>query len=263
MPRTTINEVDKSRFSPAYTAAPMTILVPGTASFGPVATSEYPEVTSFAGEEFITDFYSKFGTAPAQYSNNDGTVYKTITGDFSFEYATNLITSGANVVFMRLNRGIKATAPISGAEEAADTEPTIEAKYSGSFGNNIACKFEKFKYTVSKGSTPEERTDLYLSIYISSHPFTKANIINKDGKAKDVIKKWSPIFFTRVSHYLDSKYYVDSNTNLEYITLDADDVAAIIDSIGENETVRIINLGGGYDFATADVNRETNEENII
>ena len=138
MPKTTINEVDNSRYAPSYTQAPMTVLVPGTASFGPIAALENSILVPFSGGESITDFYSKFGTSPARYVSPGTNALLGVTGDNSFEYASNLIRSGAKVLFVRLNQGSYASCPIG------DSGFDIQAKYTGRFGNNIACRFEKY-----------------------------------------------------------------------------------------------------------------------
>lgn len=244
MPKTTINEVDNSRYAPSYTQAPMTVLVPGTASFGPIAALENSILVPFSGGESITDFYSKFGTSPARYVSPGTNALLGVTGDNSFEYASNLIRSGAKVLFVRLNQGSYASCPIG------DSGFDIQAKYTGRFGNNIACRFEKYSRFDARDLN---KTDLYVSIYISSHEFSDSNVANAN-----TIAKWTPIFFTRVSSDPSSKYYVTSDTDLEYITLTPKLVDTIIAEIGENKEL-IVNLAGGLDFAKRQVTGDSIE----
>ena len=58
MPKVIINEVDQSRYIAPGNEAPVVILVPGTASFGPVFTKENPKVHTFVGANANTKLTS-------------------------------------------------------------------------------------------------------------------------------------------------------------------------------------------------------------
>ena len=128
MPKVTINEIDSSRYVAPSENVPMTVLVPGTASFGPTFNSENPKTSVFNGESDLPNFFNLYGFSPAI----DGNTGDTLSGDLSYEYATNLLRSGAQVLYYRLNEGEQATSDSHASEYA------IAAKYGGRLGNTLA-----------------------------------------------------------------------------------------------------------------------------
>lgn len=245
MPKTTINEIDNSRFVASNTTAPMVVVVPGTASFGPVVMETQMvetertfvftdvDIPIFYGGDSLTNFLLQYGTTAAKKYSENGKA-STLEGDYSFEYTTNLIRSGAAVMFMRLNEG--ETSKYSFSENESDTDaPEIQAKYSGSFGNRICCKFALL---------PNSETDAYVSIYISDFEFT-----SERQATLDMIKNWNEIFFTRVSTDPDSNYYVNQTLNLDYITFGPKELNTIIEELSSTDTgAKVYTLLGGKDF---------------
>lgn len=228
MPRININEIDSSRYVNPAESAPMTVLVPGTASFGPVFTSDNPEVFTFVGDDDLINFYNTFGINPAKYvdTNNTLKVPRTLSGDLSFEYVTNLLHSGATVQFYRLNSGKAATGG-SSANGAL-----ISAKYSGRFGNMLI---------VDVQSVDASKTDAIISVYRNT--FEATDILVPSNNVS-LIKKLPRLISTRVSIDESSQYYIDS-VDLKYIDITVENLTALVDT--GNATY---NLFGGLDYAS-------------
>lgn len=228
MPRININEIDSSRYVNPAESAPMTVLVPGTASFGPVFTSDNPEVFTFVGDDDLINFYNTFGINPAKYvdTNNTLKVPRTLSGDLSFEYVTNLLHSGATVQFYRLNSGKAATGG-SSANGAL-----ISAKYSGRFGNMLI---------VDVQSVDASKTDAIISVYRNT--FEATDILVPSNNVS-LIKKLPRLISTRVSIDESSQYYIDS-VDLKYIDITVENLTALIGT--GNATY---NLFGGLDYAS-------------
>lgn len=230
MPRININEIDSSRYVNPAESAPMTVLVPGTASFGPVFTSDNPEVFTFVGDDDLINFYNTFGVNPAKYVDTNK-VLRTLSGDLSFEYVTNLLHSGATVQFYRLNSGKAATGGSS------DNGALISAKYSGRFGNMLIVDVQSVKLTSSTTS----KTDAIISVYRNTF---EATDILVPSNSVDLIKKLPRLISTRVSIDENSKYYIDS-VDLKYIDITVENLTALIGT--GNATY---NLFGGLDYAS-------------
>lgn len=230
MPRININEIDSSRYVNPAESAPMTVLVPGTASFGPVFTSDNPEVFTFVGDDDLINFYNTFGVNPAKYVDTNK-VLRTLSGDLSFEYVTNLLHSGATVQFYRLNSGKAATGG-SSANNAL-----ISAKYGGRFGNLLIVDVQSVKLTSSTTS----KTDAIISVYRNT--FEATDILVPSNNV-DLIKKLPRLISTRVSIDENSQYYIDS-VDLKYIDITVENLTALIAT--GNATY---NLFGGLDYAS-------------
>lgn len=230
MPRININEIDSSRYVNPAESAPMTVLVPGTASFGPVFTSDNPEVFTFVGDDDLINFYNTFGVNPAKYVDTNK-VLRTLSGDLSFEYVTNLLHSGATVQFYRLNSGKAATGGSS------VNSALISAKYSGRFGNMLIVDVQSVKLTSSTTS----KTDAIISVYRNT--FEATDILVPSNNV-DLIKKLPRLISTRVSIDENSQYYIDS-VDLKYIDITVENLTALIGT--GNATY---NLFGGLDYAS-------------
>lgn len=230
MPRININEIDSSRYVNPAESAPMTVLVPGTASFGPVFTSDNPEVFTFVGDDDLINFYNTFGVNPAKYVDTNK-VLRTLSGDLSFEYVTNLLHSGATVQFYRLNSGKAATGGSS------VNNALISAKYSGRFGNMLIVDVQSVKLTSSTTS----KTDVIISVYRNT--FEATDILVPSNNI-DLIKKLPRLISTRVSIDENSQYYIDS-VDLKYIDITVENLTALIGT--GNATY---NLFGGLDYAS-------------
>ena len=230
MPRININEIDSSRYVNPAESAPMTVLVPGTASFGPVFTSDSPEVFTFVGDDDLINFYNTFGVNPAKYVDTNK-VLRTLSGDLSFEYVTNLLHSGATVQFYRLNSGKAATGGTSA------NNALISAKYSGRFGNMLVVDVQSVKLTSSTTS----KTDVIISVYRNTF---EASDILVPANNVDLIKKLPRLISTRVSTDENSQYYIDS-VDLKYVDITVENLTALVGT--GNATY---NLFGGLDYAS-------------
>lgn len=225
MPRININEIDSSRYVNPAESAPMTVLVPGTASFGPVFTSDNPEVFTFVGDDDLINFYNTFGVNPAKYVDTNK-VLRTLSGDLSFEYVTNLLHSGATVQFYRLNSGKAATGG-SSANNAL-----ISAKYGGRFGNMLIVDVQSVK---------NSKTDAIISVYRNT--FEATDILVPSNNVT-LIKKLPRLISTRVSTDESSQYFIDS-VDLKYVNITLDGLTALVGT--GNATY---NLFGGLDYAS-------------
>ncbi len=211
MPKVIINEIDQSRYVAPGQTAPMVVLVPGTASFGPVFTTENPQVITFAGKNDLNRFYKTFGFSPATVTTENGIV-KSLDGDLSFEYATNLINKGAVVKFYKVNEG----------KQASDTEEIISAKHSGKFGNYLVVN------VVNVGT--ESKPEFVVSVYRKTDS-TKNLSKESELAALELLENY------RVSSDPASDYY-ENLDKFEYVTFDASKLSD-----------GIFNLSGGLDFA--------------
>lgn len=154
MPQININEIDQSLYTRVTNNNLLKVFVPGIATFGPVYEGETGSAPSFTNKEA---FRKVFGyNLPEQ---------NPIKNDYSKLYAEQLLDNGAEVSFVRLNKGITATFDIGVPKTGADTIDNrlipasvrrgksdmiyqneykfctqitgIEAKYDGSFGNQL------------------------------------------------------------------------------------------------------------------------------
>lgn len=235
MPKVIINEVDQSRYIAPGNEAPVVILVPGTASFGPVFTSENPQVHTFVGSNDLSAFYNMFGLSAATHKN--GSAVTTLTGDVSFDYVTNLLNKGATVKFYRLNEGEYAkSAKLDDITIDGETvELKLSAKYTGKLGNYLIVNAKPVK---------DSTTDVVLSVYRMS----VSNESNKDTDEKILanLSKYNRIESYRVSKDINSTFY-DNINEFEYINVDVDIIEALI---GKDEA--IYRLTGGADFKDTD-----------
>lgn len=235
MPKVIINEVDQSRYIAPGNEAPVVILVPGTASFGPVFTKENPKVHTFVGANDLSAFYNMFGLSAATYKN--GTAVTTLTGDVSFDYVTNLLNKGATVKFYRLNEGEYAKS-VKLADITIDGESVelkLSAKYTGKLGNYLIVDAKPVK---------DSTTDVVLSVYRMS----VSNEVNTDSDDKILanLSKYNRIESYRVSNDINSPFY-DNINEFDFINVDVDIISALA---GKDEA--IYRLKDGTDFKDTD-----------
>lgn len=217
MPKITVNEIDNSRYVSPSESAPMTVLVPGTASFGPVFSAEYPAVSTFVGEDALVDFYNAYGINPALVEG-DNKILAAVEGDLSFEYATNLLKSGATIQFYRLNNGSKAKGEL------------ITAKHSGRFGNHLIVEFSYIEGA---------EKDVLVTVYKT--PKNAPNTGNVDNKNK------IELYTKRISADIESAQYVAA-IELDFIDVTVDALNTIITKINA-DTKYVEYLTGALDFA--------------
>ena len=245
MPKVTINEIDQSRYVQSGASAPMVVLVPGTASFGPVFDELNPSVVSFSGAAGLQSFYQTFGYNPATITKTvegttDKTYLGTIDGDLSFEYVTNLLNNGATVQFLRLNEGIAAASkPIDTVDYAdvGSTEIKFTARHTGRFGNYLVVQLKK-----------EKDTEGVISVYMKTPRFVNAN----DGKdiSEDKLVRMSLLEGFRVSTDPTSPYFSNLNAFNYIANIPARELAAMFNKLtADKKTSIVCPLFGAYDFA--------------
>ena len=225
MPKITVNEIDNSRYVSPSKSAPMVVLVPGTASFGPVFTANSPAVSTFVGEDALADFYNMYGINPAYVAGETG-VLSSVEGDLSFEYATNLLKSGATIHFYRLNEG----------KTAQNTDGTIVAKYSGRFGNHLAVQIDKVKSTDK---------DVVISIFRTNGSLEYTS--NYDANKIDTTKLIA-LSKTRVSVDVNSSYFADV-VDLKFVKISSESLSTLMAKMGDKDSI-VEFLFGGLDFGT-------------
>lgn len=245
MPKVTINEIDQSRYIQSGASAPMVVLVPGTASFGPVFDELNPSVVSFSGAAGLQSFYQTFGYNPATITKTvegtaDKTYLGTIDGDLSFEYVTNLLNNGATVQFLRLNEGTAAESkPIDTVDfdDIGSTEIKFTARYTGRFGNYLVVQLKK-----------EKDTEGVISVYMKTPRFVNAN----KGKdiSKDELVRMTQLEGFRVSTDPTSPYFSNLNAFNYIANIPARELAAMFNKLtADNKTSIVCPLFGAYDFA--------------
>lgn len=268
MPKVTINEIDQSRYVQSGASAPMVVLVPGTASFGPVFDELNPSVVSFSGAAGLQAFYQTFGYNPATITKTvegtSTTYLDTIDDDLSYEYVTNLLANGATVQFLRVNEGLTASATVRTVQNEIGTHQAgFTARYSGRFGNYLAVQ-------VTKAPTETDETESIISVYMVAPKLAKANNENTVFVEKDLAKMTQLEAF-RVSTNPTSRFFNNLN-NFDYIdNISATCLAEILEKLTEDKVnSAIYPLFGGCDFAKSDISSggietlvETNEEDEI
>ena len=245
MPKVTINEIDQSRYVQSGASAPMVVLVPGTASFGPVFDELNPSVVSFSGAAGLQSFYQTFGYNPATITKTvegttDKTYLGTIDGDLSFEYVTNLLNNGATVQFLRLNEGIAAESkPIDTVDYAdvGSTEIKFTARHTGRFGNYLVVQLKK-----------ETDTEGVISVYMKSPRFANAN--NGKDISEDKLVRMTQLEGFRVSTDPTSPYFSNLNAFNYIANIPARELAAMFNKLtADKKTSIVCPLFGAYDFA--------------
>lgn len=235
MPKVTINEIDQSRYVQSGGVAPMVVLVPGTASFGPVFSKESPEVHTFSGAAGLQDFYRLFGYSPAvttKQTIDNKSYVSTIDGDFSFEYVTNLLLNGASVQFARINEGTAATSTpiLTDIGNGLTGLNTFTARYSGRFGNRLVVKFNRIA---------DSATDAIIAVYMKPTSM-------KDSVGLADLSKCTLLENFRVSTNPASAYFGNLNAFKYLENITSDTLITFIKN--STDTVSIYELSGGLDF---------------
>lgn len=150
MAQITINEISQNYTYNIGTNSFCTVALPITASWGPAfvdpaSTGQDLETvlenTSWqkfpATQAGLESFVSTYRGPAANYR---------IAGDYSYQMAITLLTSGYDVLVCRLCPGThaEATSYVVGPEQLEDTASlTIKAKYPGTFGNSLTATLNK------------------------------------------------------------------------------------------------------------------------
>lgn len=235
MPKITVNEVDQSRYIAPGSTAPLVVLVPGTASFGPTFTAENPRTSTFEGASDLTAFYTEYGLMPATITN--GSLVAPIPGDISFDYVTNLLNKGATVKFFRINEGSYAK-----TMEIANGV-SISAKYTGKLGNYLTVALKSV--SIKDKNTGDVNHDLVVTVY-------RTSTLNTASTEVDISKlnKYNAVESYRVSSDINSPYY-ENVSKFEFIQISNSIVSDIIDALGNTNQTKAYAMAGGLDFANA------------
>lgn len=255
MPKVTINEIDQSRYVQSGASAPMVVLVPGTASFGPVFDELNPSVVSFSGAAGLQAFYQTFGYNPATITKtvdgSDKTYLGTIDEDLTFEYVTNLLTNGATVQFLRLNEGIAATTKVIKTvdyPEVGKKDIKLVARHTGRFGNYL---------TVQIARDAKVATEAVISVYMTTPRFANANTCATEIAADSLVRMTQLEGF-RVSTDPTSQYFSNLNAFSYIANIAVAELAEIFADIALGGTL-VLPLFGACDFATKETNSDTYE----
>lgn len=260
MPKVTINEIDQSRYVASTTAPPMVVLVPGTASFGPVFDELNPAVTTFSGAAGLQNFYKTFGYGPATVStvkpgvaNDANNTYQAVVpGDISFEYVTNLLNNGATVQFVRINEGLAASTntglSIESDPEVGTSYADFRARYSGRFGNYLAVKVSNIE------KQDDGNFEAVITVLMARPKLVNAHTSETDA-TKLKLNTYTVLEAYRVSSDPTSIYY-SSLCSFDYLSnISVSEFIKIVLDVynKDNSTAyKVYPLFGGYDFATDD-----------
>lgn len=182
MPQININEIDQSIVTRVTSSNLVKVLVPGIASFGPVSDGTENSLYSFTD---VNQFYKVFGYTEPEHNP--------VPNDISRQYAIQLIESGAEVSFLRINSGETASFNIGRSEtdgvapavkkstaftNASGTDLTkfkfcpqiasIEAKYSGSFGDKLLVTFTPVTSVNVSASYQYSYVGVYRAEYLTT-----------------------------------------------------------------------------------------------
>lgn len=256
MPQININEIDQSLYTRVTNNNLLKCFVPGIATFGPVYEGETGSVPSFTNKEA---FRKVFGyNLPEQ---------NPIKNDYSKLYAEQLLDNGAEVSFVRLNKGVTATFDIGipkgitpgSASDTLDarfvpaairneygndvdgnqykfcTQITgIEAKYSGSFGNNLLITIQPVNstnraFTYQYANITVYKADFYEQTVKTGNEYVTKAVVRSVTKLENNIVTTNPY---------DSSYFED--VEFEFIRINA------TPSARDEFTIIWSNLNGEY-----------------
>ena len=232
MPQININEIDESLYTRVTNNNLIKVLVPGIATFGPEYEGETGSVPSFTNKEA---FRKVFGyNLPEQ---------NPIKNDYSKLYAEQLLDNGAEVSFVRLNKGITATFDIGIPKNGTDTLDNrlipsavrkgksdmiyqneykfctqivgIEAKYSGSFGNQLLITIQPVNSANRAFTYQYANITVYRANFYEQTVKTGSNYVTT-SKIKSVTKLENHIVSTNP---YDTSYFED--VEFDFITIKA------------------------------------------
>lgn len=243
MPQININEIDESNYVRVENADRLKVLVPGISSFGPVydgtnLNDDEINIPSFTDKQA---FYKVYG-----YTNPE---FDPIEDDHSKLYVESLLDNGAEVTFVRLNKGITAEFNIGVPKEGTDdidhrvvvqavkngkgTIPTtgtdarkykfctqilgISAKYSGSFGNNLLISIRPVNSVNRLASYQYASISVYKADFIVNTNAT-TGVVTKTVKSAMLLE--NKIVTTNPN---DKNYFEDVEFN--FITIEASPTA--------------------------------------
>lgn len=231
MPQININEIDQSLYTRVTNNNLLKVFVPGIATFGPVYEGETGSAPSFTNKEA---FRKVFGyNLPEQ---------NPIKNDYSKLYAEQLLDNGAEVSFVRLNKGITATFDIGVTDPTNDTidnrnitvavrnsmksdaTPSneykfctqitgIEAKYSGSFGNQLLVTIQPVNsanraFTYQYANITVYKADFYEQTVKTGNNYVTTSKIKSVTKLENHIVSTNPY---------DTSYFED--VEFDFITI--------------------------------------------
>ena len=161
MPNIVINEISQNYTYNVGDSQFATVAIPITASWGPALTSGTIDASGITKSDTSADLMQKFeDVAWTKFSaNQDGmqafvSTYRTpasnykSTKDYSFQMALTYLSAGYDVLVCRVASGNSASA----STNTTSASVMFQAKYTGSFGNNIVVKFKSVPYYM-EGST--------------------------------------------------------------------------------------------------------------
>ena len=140
MAQIVINEVSSNYNYSVNTASYATVAMPITAAWGPCFMD--PTTVGKTQDEMLE--LTQFQLFPATQAGLDSfistyrgpeSIYR-LAGDYSYQQALTLLTSGYNVLVCRLCPGVCAEGKFTDNSEG-EAEFVVKAKYPGTFGNNL------------------------------------------------------------------------------------------------------------------------------
>lgn len=146
MPQIKVNEIDQSRYTSVSQKAPIIVACPIIASFGDTENTKILQ-----SESDVTKYYGK-------------ALEHSINKDFTRNYVLNLINNGVTVLAKRIKPAgadtLIAKAQIDSSTDDSKGTITVQAKWFGSYGNNICVglKHTSFNTGILNNSGDERYT---------------------------------------------------------------------------------------------------------
>ena len=255
MAKITINEISRNYNYSVGAASYATVALPITACWGPgfvdpdtvgMSLEDVLERTSWsrygASQEGLEAFVADYRGPASNYR---------ITKDYSYQVATTLLAAGYDILVCRLCPGSMAAGSIKIGNATLD----IQAKYPGSFGNNLMIRFKKV-LNRNYWNLVVYVKDSNTGVTTAAENLTFYFDLNSPQEMIDHIEEIESKFITlKVTGYVDDKM---SDFKMSEATLtggtdkaaDGEDAGVIMDKAIELAKTRFASIG--YTTAVAD-----------
>ena len=164
MAKITINEFSDDYSFNVGVNSYATVALPITACWGPAYSFTPATAGTYTADEFKNALdKAKWVEYPSTPEGLDAFIsaYRGPSGnyrinkDYSYQLAMTLLTAGYNVLVCRVTNGASASGELVVQPATTGSDPTpkkyfsVNAKYPGTFGNNLRVELQKLTYTVS------------------------------------------------------------------------------------------------------------------
>lgn len=141
MAKITINEISQNYLYAVSNASYATVAMPLTSCWGPgyVDPNTVGKTDELVLEETVWQRFpaTQAGVESFVATYRGASSNYRLTGDYSYQMAMTLLTAGYDILACRLSAGAKASHVFSQSADQANQQLNIQAKYPGTFGNNL------------------------------------------------------------------------------------------------------------------------------